>query len=90
VPGFLAWLTLQGLFCISLFQTYRKAVRAGRHDWANLNLGVLSYWFAFMVNATFDVFLEGPQGGIWFWCVFGFGIALTEVQRYGYPSTNIN
>jgi hypothetical protein len=86
VPGFLAWITLQGMFCISLFGAYRKAVRSGRNDWAVLNLWVLAYWFAFMVNATFDVFLEGPQGGIWFWCVFGFGIALIEVQRSGYPS----
>jgi hypothetical protein len=85
VPGFLAWVLLQGVFCISLFRAYRKASRLGRHDWAALNLWVLIYWFAFMVNATFDVFLEGPQGGIWFWCLFGFGIALLEVQRKGYP-----
>ena len=90
VPGFLAWLTLQGLFCTSLFRAYRKADRSGRHDWAILNLWVLAYWFAFMVNATFDVFLEGPQGGIWFWCVIGFGIALMEVQRCNYPSPFIN
>ena len=90
LPGFLAWIALQIVFCTSLFRAYRKATKSRRHDWAILNLWVLAYWFAFMVNATFDVFLEGPQGGIWFWCVFGFGIALTEVQRYGYPSTNIN
>jgi hypothetical protein len=90
VPGFLSWFTLQGLFGISLFRAYRMAVRSDRHDWAILNLWVLAYWFAFMVNATFDVFLEGPQGGIWFWCLFGFGIALMEVQRKGYPSTLIS
>jgi hypothetical protein len=33
------------------------------------------YWAAFLINATFDVFLEGPMGGIWFWSVFGTGIA---------------
>ena len=86
VPGFIVWIALQVVFGISLFRVYRKAVRAGHHDWAKLNLWVLAYWFAFMVNATFDVFLEGPQGGIWFWCVFGFGIALIEVQRWGYTS----
>jgi hypothetical protein len=86
VPGFLAWIALQVVFCIGLFRAYYMAVIAGRHDWAKLNLWVLAYWFAFMVNATFDVFLEGPQGGIWFWCVFGFGIALIEVQRWGYTS----
>lgn len=50
---------------------------------------MLAYWFAFMVNASFDVFLEGPQGGIWFWCLFGFGIALIEVQRHSYPLRSV-
>jgi len=30
------------------------------------------------------VFLEGPQGGIWYWCVVGFAVALTEEQRLLY------
>jgi hypothetical protein len=34
-----------------------------------------------MVNASFDVFLEGPTGGIWFWSLFGLGIAALEIQR---------
>jgi hypothetical protein len=42
---------------------------------------VLAFWLAFMVNASVDVFLEGPQGGIWFWCLMGFGIAALEAQR---------
>ena len=46
-----------------------------------MNLWVLSFWLAFMVNAAFDVFLEGPQGGVWFWCLIGFGIAALEAQR---------
>lgn len=28
-----------------------------------------------MINASFDILLEGPHGGIWFWSVFGFGLA---------------
>jgi hypothetical protein len=27
------------------------------------------------------VFLEGPQGGIWFWSIFGFGIVAADKQR---------
>ena len=89
VPGFLAWITLQGLLGFSLFRAYRMAVRSKQKHWASLNLWVLAYWFAFMVNASFDVFLEGPQGGIWFWCLFGFGIALIEVQRHSYPLRSV-
>jgi O-antigen ligase len=86
VPGFIVWVALQGTFGTRLLKAYRKAVREDRQDWASLNLWVLTYWFAFMVNASFDVFLEGPQGGIWFWCLFGYGMALVEIQRYDYNS----
>jgi hypothetical protein len=36
---------------------------------------IFAYWLAALVNASFDVYLEGPQGGIWFWSVIGLGIA---------------
>jgi len=83
VPGFAVWVLLQGTFAVSLWTAYRRARRLGRDNWAVLNLWILCYWLAFMVNGAFDVFLEGPQGGIWFWCVFGFGMAVLEVQRRG-------
>ncbi len=81
VPGFSVWIALQLVFAIALIQAYRKARRQGREDLAKLNLWVLAYWWAFMVNAGFDVFLEGPQGGIWFWSLFGFGIAFLSYQK---------
>ena len=34
-----------------------------------------------IINATFDVTLEGPMQGIWFWCLFGFGIGSVMVYR---------
>lgn len=46
------------------------------------NVGwLLAYWTALMVNASLDVYLEGPQGGIWSWSLVGFVIALTQLQR---------
>jgi hypothetical protein len=81
VPGFTVWIALQLLFAITLIRAYQKARRNGREDFARLNLWVLAYWWAFMVNAGFDVFLEGPQGGIWFWSLFGFGISLILYQE---------
>ncbi len=47
---------------------------------ANVNLWILAYWLALIVNMSFDVYLEGPQGGIWFWCLVGYIIALTLYQ----------
>ena len=86
VPGFTVWIALQILFALALIQAYRKARRQGREDLAKLNLWVLAYWWAFMVNAGFDVFLEGPQGGIWLWSLFGFGLALLIWQKRGVSS----
>ena len=81
VPGFSVWITLNVMFALALLHAYRRARRNGREDLAKLNLWVLAYWWAFMVNAGFDVFLEGPQGGIWFWSLFGFGISLILYQK---------
>lgn len=81
VPGLLLWSVLQLGFGIAMIRGYFRARRAGQEWWARVNLWVLAYWLAFMVNAAFDVFLEGPQGGIWFWSLMGFGMAALEAQR---------
>lgn len=81
VLGLLLWVLLQGTFAWSLVVAYFRARRERQEWWARVNLWVLSFWLAFMVNAAFDVYLEGPQGGIWFWCLIGFGIAALEAQR---------
>jgi hypothetical protein len=83
VPGALTWLVLQFAFAFSLLSAYVRSLRRREGMWAKVNLWLLAYWLAFMINATFDVYLEGPQGGIWFWSVFGFGIAALEAQRRG-------
>jgi hypothetical protein len=59
-------------------------VRQRRLDcgwWPRVHVWILAYWAAFMVNASFDVFLEGPQGAIWFWSLFGFGLAIVEAGK---------
>ena len=40
---------------------------------------VFIHWLAALTNATFDPYLEGPQGGIWFWVMFGVGIAAMKM-----------
>jgi O-Antigen ligase len=80
VPGEALWLLLQGGFALALLRAYRRAVRSSRDWWARVNLWVLAYWATFVVNAAFEVSLEGPHGGIWFWSLFGFGIAALSAQ----------
>ena len=86
VPGALAWAALQLTFAAMLLLAYWRARASGQDLWVRLNLWTLASWVAFMINASFDVYLEGPQGGIWFWSFFGFGMALLEVQRRGLHS----
>jgi O-Antigen ligase len=85
VPGAVVWAALQACFGLSLVLAHRRARAAGAIWWSRVNLWILAYWTAFLVNGSFDVFLEGPQGGIWFWCVLGMGIAVLEVQRRDIP-----
>jgi len=78
VPGALLWLGLQGLFASRLLKAFFSARRARDKTWAAIFVWVLAYWAAFMVIMNFSVTLENPQGGIWFWSLFGFGIAALE------------
>ena len=59
-----------------------RSRRLGEHPWPELFLFLLGYWLAFMINASFDVFLEGPMGGIWFWTVYGVGLAAVWLYKY--------
>ena len=49
--------------------------------WADLFLLIICYAMAIVINAAFDVTLEGPMQGIWFWSLFGFGIGSVMVYR---------
>jgi hypothetical protein len=63
-----------------LLRGYVLAQANNRHTLAKINLWVMGYFTAFLVNMSVDVYLEGPQGGIWFWALVGFAIALTYAQ----------
>jgi hypothetical protein len=73
VPGLILWL----LFLASFGSTLaRKAVASKRTDsWdKRYALWLLAYWLAFLFNGSFDVFLEGPMGGVWFWSLVGISL----------------
>lgn len=76
VPGAVLWLFLQGWFGLSLWLQYWKKKLKGEPQAAGFSLWVFVYWLAAIVNSAFDVYLEGPQGGVWFWSIFGVGLGL--------------
>jgi hypothetical protein len=82
VPGFLMWIGLQVLWGVAVFRRCRAARRAGDDAWTGIFAFLLAYWLAFLANASFDVFLEGPMGGIWFWCLYGVGLAALHIHRH--------
>jgi len=81
VPGLLLWTTVFVTFAAALIAAMARLRRVGAIGWQRLNLWVLVYWVAGTINATFDVYLEGPQGGIWYWSIIGFGIAIMSVEQ---------
>jgi hypothetical protein len=81
VPGAVLWVALQVGFAIALLRAYRRAAYTSADWWARVDLWILACWVTFIVNAAFEVSLESPQGGIWFWSLFGFGIAALRLQR---------
>ena len=81
VPGLALWLGLIGWLGVSLLKRSIALRAAGEDAWSRVFLFVLAYGGAFLVNASFDVFLEGPQGGIFFWSLVGFAMSLLFLIR---------
>jgi hypothetical protein len=81
VPGAALW----ALFVVCWFGTLLSAMRIARRrrqpEWAGLFLFLGCYVMSIIINATFDVALEGPMLGIWFWCLVGLGTGSVMVYR---------
>ena len=73
----LAQLTYAGAVGVEMF----RARRLRQPMWEGLFFFLGVYWMAFLINGSFDVYLEGPMGGIWFWTVYGTGIGAALVHR---------
>lgn len=81
VPGLVLWVGFNLAFGLTLLRAARRAHRQGWTFWAAIDIWLLVYWLAMLLNASVDVYLEGPQGGIWFWSIVGFGLAAITIQR---------
>ena len=79
VPGFVLWLVAQGAWLVGMVRRWWRCARAGPESLSSVFLFLIAYWLAFITNTTFDVFLEGPMGGIWFWTLYGTGLGTIMV-----------
>jgi hypothetical protein len=82
IPGAALWGVFLAAWLGALLHATSLARRCGQAEWAGLLLFVACYAMSCVVNATFDVALEAPMQGIWFWCLIGFGIGTTMIYRY--------
>ncbi|MGD0387964.1 MAG: O-antigen ligase family protein [Tepidisphaeraceae bacterium] len=81
VPMLVLWAICQFTLGYGLVCAAWSARRRGDRHWFGFLAFLFIYWLAFLINASFDVFLEGPVGGIWFWCVYGTGIGAVWIYR---------
>jgi hypothetical protein len=81
VPGFTLWLLMLTSWGVMMLKTILVARRRGDTAWSNFLLLTFCYLLGFAVDATFDVTLEGPMAGIWFWCLFGVGVGGCMIYR---------
>jgi hypothetical protein len=50
--------------------------------WAGVFAFLLTYWTIILISGSFDVALEGPVLGIWFWTIHGIGMAALVLHRH--------
>ena len=82
VPALILWLLVCASWGWTMMVNYLHAHARNERAWSRFFLLVFGYWLAAMINATFDVALEGPMLGIWAWCLFGIGLAATMIYRH--------
>jgi hypothetical protein len=82
VPGLALWIVFLVSWLGTLGAAFVDARRRREQAWAGLFLFIACYASACVINATFDVALEGPMQGVWFWCLIGFGIGSVMIFRF--------
>jgi hypothetical protein len=89
VPGLALWVAMLATWFGMLARNARAALLRGDMAWARFFQWLVCYLLALVIDATFDVALEGPMLGIWFWTLFGLGLGSSLVYWSMYPSRSL-
>jgi len=81
VPGLVLWVALLVSWFGMMARNMLLARHRGEQGWFRLFLFLACYLASILVNATFDVALEGPMLGIWFWVLLGLGSGSSMIYR---------
>jgi len=85
VPGLTLWALLLLSWFAMLALSAIAAWRAGEVRWARFFLFIACYALSAIIDASFDVALEGPMIGIWFWALIGVGLGASAIYRARRP-----
>jgi hypothetical protein len=81
VPGLILWILMNAAIGIGLLRAAARARSLGRTRWVAIDGWLFVAWAAGLVNASFDPYLQGPHGGIWFWSLVGLAIVAMEASK---------
>jgi hypothetical protein len=82
VPGLVLWAAYNLTWAGIMIAAYFHSRRYEEVKWQGVFLFLFAYWMAFLINGSFDVFLEGPMGGVWYWCLSGVGAAAVWLYHH--------
>jgi hypothetical protein len=82
MPELVLWVTALGTWLGAVSRQLMEARRRQDDRWAAVFAFLLIYWTIILVSSSFDVVLEGPVMGIWFWTIHGIGLASLVLYRH--------
>jgi hypothetical protein len=85
VPGFALWISMLLVWFTTMFRNAYMAWRNGEPAWGRFFVFLSCYVLAAIIDSSFDVALEGPMIGIWFWTLIGIGLGTSMVYWSRYP-----
>jgi hypothetical protein len=82
VPELVLWISALGSWLVAVVRQLMEARRLRDNWWAGIFAFLLTYWTTIVVASSFDVVLEGPVMGVWFWTIHGIGLACLVLHRH--------
>jgi hypothetical protein len=82
VPALLLWIGALGSWLLAVMCQLIEAKKLRDDWWVGVFVFLLAYWTMMVVASSFDVALEGPVLGVWFWTIHGIGIAALILHRH--------
>jgi len=75
VPGITLWVGVLALWALQMGYCFLLSYHRRDGQWPNVFMWLGATFAACCLNASVDVYLEGPMGGVPMWTVYGVGLA---------------